>query len=173
MARSVAAAAAAAARGNWVAPAEIGMLATLLIFLHLTGGAPIQISERFQNSYSRRAPIANSFADLQRCRCSCCCRILKESGAQNLRLRGGQETKFVNLVADVITTPPEGYDDMFPCPKGDESLARAEEALKLGNVTLARNLQQEAVDYFTEDFALSKNLNAIEALDKRIGTLSY
>ena len=97
---------------------------------------------------------------------------MKESESQNIRLRGGQETKFVDLVADVITTPPEGNDDMFPCPKGDENLA-AEESLNLGNVTLARKLQQEAVEHFTEDFRLSENLNAIESLDKRIGTLSH
>ncbi len=71
--------------------------------------------------------------------------------------------------ADFPTRAPDGYDDLFPCPEGDQAMAQGEDALKAGNVTLARKLQQDAVEFYTEAFALSKNLAAIESLDQRIG----
>jgi hypothetical protein len=71
--------------------------------------------------------------------------------------------------ADFPTSAPAGYDDLFPCPEGDQAMAHGEAALKAGNLTLARKLQQDAVDFYTEAFAVSKNLAAIESLDQRIG----
>jgi hypothetical protein len=76
-------------------------------------------------------------------------------------------------MADFPTRAPAGYDDLFPCPEGDQALANGEDALKTGNLTLARKLQQDAVDFYTEAFALSKNLAAIESLDQRIGTATH
>jgi hypothetical protein len=149
----------------------VGKLVGVLFLLHLRGGAPSQISGRFQNSREsciQRPPTCS-------CRCAplqhdrnACCSLSKQCGPVKLRLRGGEEAKFVNLVADVYKAP-EGYDDLFPCPEGDETLGLAEEALKVGDLSLARKLQQTAVDYYNRDFAMSKNLNAIESLDRRIG----
>ena len=145
-------------------------ISVLFVFLQMGGGAPTQLSTKNEIHVKKSWGVSMPSFHSPECmwRSKSCCEI-SDRKRPFLRLRGGQGTKFVDLVADYPTSAPKDYDDRFPCPQGDAALARSDEALLSGNIALARKLQQEAVHHYNEAFAISKNLDAIEAMEKKIG----
>jgi hypothetical protein len=95
---------------------------------------------------------------------------LKLRISEPFRLRGGDgRGNVVNLMPFKITEPPPGYDDLFPCPEGDDAMISAEDALLAGNTQLARHFHQVAANKYADAFATSKNLEKLRSLEQRIG----